>query len=240
MKDEIDLYKLKEELRSIIPLSSGGSFELLWGMLYHIRLLKYIRQKQLKLINTRYNLVGSKNKLIALQELDLIKNTQQDIYISTVKSLTLLRQLGYKTNYLPKNIAGEGSINEINNTEVFIQALKLSDFLALLYPVFYEDEKPYLKPDALLVRGTKERYKLEFLEIEASKSNWNDWLENKRINYLRLSKDKQAYSYWKVIADYLSLPMPDIKDFKFSVIVVGKVNKDFGTGFNFRESLNEF
>lgn len=237
MSGEQDLQELKEKLREIIPLNAGGSFRLLWEMLYHIRLLKYVRRSQLKEIDSRYSKICSTKKLDQLECLGLIKNTAEDIYIVCDSALPILRQSGLNIKILPKNISGTGSINELNNTSVFIQALRLTDFLALLYPVFYENDKPYLKPDALLVRGTKEKYRLEFLEIEASKSNWNDWLENKRINYLKLAGEKQAYTYWKSFCGYLDIPIPLIIDFKFSVDIIGNVKKDFETGFNFMEKL---
>jgi hypothetical protein len=237
LKGEIDYNELKEKLRDVIPLNSGGSYKLLWDMLYYIRLLKYVRRSQLKEIDIRYSKICATKKLNKLVELGLVKNTYEDVFISTNKSLDLLKMFKYLYQTLPKNISGDGFVNELNNTEVFIQALKLPDYMALLYPLFSETDKPYLKPDALLIRGTKEMYKLEFLEIEASKSNWNDWLENKRINYLKLAKDKQVYSYWKVQCNYLDIPVPDIKDFRFSVSVIGKVKHNFGEGFNFIEHL---
>jgi hypothetical protein len=232
LKDEIDIKELKDDLREVIPLNAGGSFKLLWDMLYHIRLLKYIRRSQLKEIDSRYSKICSAKKLSKLVELGLVKNTYEDVFISSNKSLRLLKQLQYQTQTLPKDISGEGVINELNNTEVFIQALKLPDFIALLYPNF-----EYLKPDALLVRGTKEKYRLEFLEVEASKSNWNDWLENKRINYLKLAGEKRSFNYWVSQCKLLDLPVPEINDFRFSISIVGKAKKDFGIGFNFMEEL---
>ncbi len=201
-------------------------------MLYHIRLLKYVHRSQLKEIDSRYSKICSAKKLSKLVELGLVENTYQEVFVSTPDSLELLKKLGYNTSILPKNFKGDGNINELNNTEVFIQALKLPDFIALLYPNF-----EYLRPDALLIRGTKENYKLEFIEVEASKSNWNDWLENKRINYLKLAGEKRPFSYWVTQCKLLELPIPDINDFKFSVSVIGTIKKDFGTGFNFMEEL---
>jgi len=232
LKDEIDIRELKDSLRDVIPLNSGGSFKLLWDMLYHIRLLKYVRRSQLKEIDSRYSKICATKKLTKLVELDLLKNTQKDVYISTYKSLVLLKQLKYPTQTLPKNITGEGFINELNNTTVFIQALKLPDYHSLLYPNF-----EYIKPDALLIRGDNVRYKLEFIEVESSKANWTNWLENKRVNYLKLAQDKQVYNYWKEQCNFINLPIPDIKDFKFSVSIIGKVNHNFGEGLNFMEKL---
>lgn len=237
MTGDIDYYELKEKLREVIPLNSGGSYKLLWDMLYHVRLLKYVRRSQLKDIDSRYSKICAAKKLLKLSELGLLKNTQEDIFIATDKVLPLLKQAGYNTKTLPKSIEGSGNINEQNNTSIFIQALKLPDYKFLLFPVFYDNDKPYLKPDALLVRGNKDKYKLEFLEIEASKSNWNDWLENKRINYLKLASEKQVFNYWKAQCSFLNLPVPEIADFKFSVSIIGKINKNFGEGFNFSERL---
>jgi len=90
----------------------------------------------------------------------------------------------------------------------------------------------------MLVRANDKGYKLEFLEVEASKAGWHDWLESKRINYLKLARDRQVYAYWKAQCSYLDMSPPDIKDFKFSVVFVCKLKKHFGIGFNFMERLN--
>lgn len=218
---------LKLSLRDVIPLDSGASFELFWDMLYNIRLLKYVRQDQLKFINPRYSKICGKKKMSCYCDLGLL-NSLNEVYTATDKSLEILKLLKLNTKILPKTIDGLGDINQLANTAVFIQALKLPDFLALLYPSF-----DYIRPDALLIRGDNVRYKLEFLEVESHKPNWIDYLENKRINYIRLAKDRQAYSYWKAFSNYLSLPAPDINAFKFSVSIIGNIKLDFGKGFNF-------
>jgi hypothetical protein len=228
----VELSELKNELRDIIPLESGGSFKLLWDMLYHIRLLKYVRQSDIKLINSRYSKICSVKKLDRLVELGLLNNADKNIYTATDDVLPLLKEFGFNIKTLPKSINGSGGTNELNNTEVFIQALKLKDFKNLLYPAF-----DYIRPDALLVRANDKGYKLEFLEIEASKAGWTDWLENKRINYLRLSRDRQVFAYWKAHCSYLGFPYPDINSFKFSVVFICSVKKDFGQGFIFKEKL---
>jgi hypothetical protein len=228
----IEHLELKEKLREIIPLSSGGSFQLLWDMLYHIRLLKYVHQMQLKEINPRYSKICATDKLNFLVNLGLLESPKKDIYIGTDKTTVSLAQEGVYVKSLPNISTGLGEINQLNNTEVFIQALKLPLFKALLYPYF-----SYTIPDALLVLMDGDKYKLVFLEIEASKANWSNWLENKRINYLRLAQDRQVYAYWKTQCNHLNIAPPKIEDFKFSVTIVGNVKKEFGPGFNFVESL---
>jgi hypothetical protein len=237
MKGEIDIEELKRQLQPILPLNSGGSYNLLWKMLYHIRLLKYISQPLLKTIDSKYQKICSLEKLKKYEELDLLKNTHNNVFVSSNKSLRLLKQLGFETSLLPKNLKGEGDINELNNTEVFIQALKLPNFKILLYPSFGDINNPFLIPDALLIRLNKDSYTLEFLEIEASKPNWLEYIDNKKNNYLTLANSKLAYSYWLDKCYHLGIKPPDIKDFKFSVTFVGKIKKDFGVGFNFVDRL---
>ena len=83
--------ELKNALREIIPLDSGGSFKLLWDMLYHIRLLKYVRQSDLKAINPRYSKICSTKKLDRLVELGLLSNANKDVFTATDAAVALLR-----------------------------------------------------------------------------------------------------------------------------------------------------
>lgn len=226
--------------QDIIPLNSGGSYKLLFDMLYHIRQLKYVRQSQLRLILNHKNFIKPKySKICALEKLnklvekEFLENTYEDVYIATDKVIPKLHKNGYNIKTLPKKSKGKGEINQLNNTEVFIQALNLPDYKALIFPNF-----DYIEPDALFVRERDNAYKLEFLEIEAGKSNWDSYIENKRTNYIKLASDPQVYSYWKAQCTYLKLEAPDIKDFKFSVSIIGKINNNFGIGFNFMETLN--
>ena len=231
MSKKADLDDVINKARVILPKDFEGD-KLLWDMLRDIRLLKYVRRSQLKDIKPLYSKICAKEKINTLIELKLIRYTQEDILVSSAASLRVLRRLNYPTDLYPRDSEGKGDINELHNTEVFIQALKLPDYKALLYPNF-----EYLRPDALLIRGTKERYKLEFLEVEAGKSNWDNYLENKRINYLRLAGEKRPFSYWVSQCKLLDLPIPDIKDFRFSVSIIGEIKKDFGEGFNFMENI---
>lgn len=222
---------MKDLLKDIIPLSGGGSYKLLWDMLYHIRLLKYVRQSDLKLINPRYSKICAVNKLDKLIEIGWLSNPSSDIYVANDALIPILKDNGYQIKTLPK-VVGYGGDNELNNTSVFIKALKLPDFKALLFPSF-----EYIRPDALLVRAVDNRYKLEFLEIEVDKPDWINWIENKRVNYLKLAQDRQVYAYWKSVCSYLDLAVPDEKDFKFSVSIIGDIKLDLGKGFNFMEEL---
>ncbi|MFH1052773.1 MAG: hypothetical protein V1779_17775 [bacterium] len=135
---------------------------------------------------------------------------------------------------LPEIPKGKGDINELNNTDVFIQALKLPDFYFLLYPNF-----EYLIPDALMVLKQNYQYKLVFIEVEAQKPNWDSYLENKLQNYIKLSQNIDVYNYWISVAPKLKLRIPTIDEFKFTVAIIGNITKDWGDCFIFRKSLNE-
>jgi len=81
------------------------------------------------------------------------------------------------------------------------------------------------------------KYKLKFLEIETEQSNWEQRLDKMRNNYLKLKTDMAVFEYWKKMARFLLLPEPNIFDFKFSVLIIGSINKNWGKGFEFRERL---
>ena len=130
---------------------------------------------------------------------------------------------------LPK---GTEADNEIKNTEVFIQALQMKHYYFLLFCDF-----GYVRPDGLLVQKDGNKYKLSFLEIETKQSNWQERLSRMRENYLKLSSDLAVYEYWKNIARNINLPVPDINDFKFSVIIVGDISEKWEDGFEFTQSL---
>lgn len=229
-----DIETVKNELRF---LTSGGSFKSIYQVLYYSALLKYITQQQLKNIGyTGVEKIATKKKMLKLADLGFLQVVRNNpsIFTSTAKTLQVLKLLGYDLKLLPAVPKGTGA--EIYNTDVFVQALKLPNYYALLYPQF-PPEKPYIIPDALLVLKEPNRYQLNFLEIEAEKPNWESHLLTKYEGYQSLSRDPQVYKYWKAFSGYLKLPCPKIEDFKFRVIIVGDIKKDWGKAFEFRSRL---
>ena len=184
----------------------------------------------------RVEKVATKKKMQTLSKLGYLKlaNEMFGIYSSTAKTHTLLKELGKDLKLLPAVPKGTGV--EIYNTDVFVQALRLPNYYALLYPQF-PTEKPYIIPDALLVLREENRYQLNFLEVEASKSNWDYYLQTKYDGYKRLSEDIQVYRYWKAFSGYLDLSCPPIEKFYFQVMIIGSIQRDWGKGFEFRSSL---
>jgi hypothetical protein len=231
-----------EELTPIIPFEAGGTWNMLWQVFYYTRLFKYIHKRQYKEIKYSYIKICTHDKLHKLCELGYLDSPQKDIFTATNKVLPILEEAGYNTSILPPEAEGTGSINVINNTQVFIQALSIPHVEAFLFPQFKDTISglPYLIPDALLVQihREKKRYKLTFLEIEAEKKlDWNQYVEKKKDNYMRLSQDINFYKYWSLICPKLGLPIPDIQTLGFSVCFVGNITKDFGKAFMFKQSL---
>lgn len=230
----LDLETAKAELQ---PIVHGSSYERIYRLLYYAALMKYATQEQIKSISfPGAEKVATKKKFQALCELGYLRSGNQDppVFSCTVKAYQVLKLDNHDLKLLPSIPKGNGA--EIYNTDVFVQALKLPNYFALLYPQFPQ-EKPYIIPDALLILKEEQRYQLNFLEIEAKKPNWDQHLQTKYDGYKRLAKDIAVYNYWKAYSGYLKLPCPPVEEFKFRVIVIGSVQKDWGKGFEFRSKL---
>jgi len=225
----VDLQVFKNSVKPLIPFSAGGSYELMYDMLFYTRLLKYVTPLQLKEVNPRFSKICSKAKLNELVNLKILSESN-GIYRTNDFVVDVLKESGKNTKLLPKSVNGGGTINETNNTDVFIQALKLSDYAGLFYPDF-----GYLRPDALLIR-VRDGIKFEFLEIEAQKPNWESYIATKKTNYEKLSRDIKVYNFCFNHADILGYKVKQ-ENFKFAVVFVCSLKKDWGNGFIFKESL---
>lgn len=230
MKIEYQKTVKVDELAKLIPTKHGATFSQLWQVFNYTRMFKYVEHRHYPKIKPAYIKICTHKNLRKFCELGYFKSPGKDVYSATNKVLPILKEAGYYTELLPNETVGGGDINEINNTDVFVQATKLPHFKMLLFPRFV-----YLVPDALLVQidADNKKYKLTFLEIEAQKPKWSEYIYNKRDNYIQLSKELTFYNYWKDIAPKLELPIPEIEKFKFSVSFYCTLNKDFGNGFKF-------
>jgi hypothetical protein len=225
---EQDLLSIQQQSRT------NKSLKATYEMLYKTRMLKYVRKDQFVKIRTTYGRFTSQEKLDFLCKKGWLEERMKSVYTTSDKTLPVLKSQGFNTDILPLKISGKGMINEIQNTESFIQAMNMEHFKALLYPKFGE-QKVWLKPDALLVLHDEEnkKYKLTFLEVEAKKSDWNNYIQQKKEKYLRLARDIEFYNTWMILAKKLEFPHPEISTLKFSVRIIGSIKKDFGVGFNF-------
>lgn len=230
--------QLKEAEQDLLAIQqksrTNKSLKATYEMLYNTRMLKYVRKDQFIKIRKTYGRFTSQKNLDFLCEKGWLEERMKSVYSTADKTLPVLKAQGFNTDILPRTISGKGMINEIQNTESFIQVMNMEHFKALLYPKFGE-QNVWLKPDALLVLHDVEnkKYKLTFLEVEAKKSDWNNYIERKREKYLRLACDIEFYNTWLILAKKLGFPQPEISALKFSVRIIGSIKKDFGIGFNF-------
>lgn len=219
-----------DELAHLVPTKAGATFSQLWQIFYYTRLFKYVSYEHYQQIKPAYKKIATFKNLQELCHLGYLFSPQHEVYCATDKVLPILQAAGYNTALLPSKPTGTGNINELNNTDVFVRLCKLEHFYILLFPQF-----GYIIPDALLVELDKDnrRYKLTFIEVEAKKPNWEDYIEVKRGNYLKLSQDIAVYNEWKRCCEKLSLPVPAVDDFCFTVSFYGSIKKDFGEHFHF-------
>ena len=212
------------ELRHLISRKGGGTWSNLYNLFYYTRLFKYVHKDQYKNINSMMFKISAGYKLKELCDRGYLFSPREDVYCAKDKILPILKEVGnekYVVNTLPEEPKGKGDINELNNTEVLIKIFrektKEETFLTFLYPNF-----GYLIPDALLVELDKEnkKYKLTFIEVEAKKPDWENVLENKRINYLKLSKDISFYHKWQTYCEQLGFSKPDISKLKFNYKII--------------------
>ncbi len=202
------------ELEHLTSKNGGGTWRKLFDVFYYTRLFKYIHKKQYRKIDNLFSKTTATKKLLELCDRGYFFSPQKDVYCATEKVDPILKEAGYLTIF-PAEPKGIGDINELNNTEAFISLLKEEHFYTLLYPSF-----GYLIPDALLVEKNNDKYRLTFIEVEASKPDWDNWILDKQANYLKLSQDIQFYNWWITKCEKLGFKKPTIEEFKFNYKII--------------------
>ena len=229
----MNLQVFKDKIRDIIQLDKGGSYNLAIKLVFYTRLFRYVKRDQYKKIDSKFSVISSKDRLQKFVDIGVLEQSN-DIYKATEESTELIIDDGFNKLLLPKIVSGFGNINAINNTEVLIQTKFLSDYRHLCYPNF-----EYVIPDALLIRQQENKIKFQFLEIEAKKPKWEDYLLRKKKNYIKLSKDIRVFNYCLKVCEHLGLTKIKIETFKFSVVFISEIKEDFGNGFMFVNKLED-
>jgi len=216
----MELVKAKAELKHLVNVENRGTWANLWRLFYYTRLFKYIHWKQYKKFNSFMFKLSAKKKLNELCERGYLFSPGDNVYCATKKVDQILQEAKRPEFVLifPTISNGEGYINEINNTDVFIELSKEKDFYTLLYPNF-----GYLRPDALLVEKRDDKYRLTCLEIEAKKPKWKEYIEEKIVKYEKLSIDIQFYDWWIVQCEKLGFKKPTEEEFKFNYKIIKNV-----------------
>lgn len=201
---------IETEYPDLKPLTKGASFHQVIQTLYFAHLLRYSTQEHLKAVGSWK--IATKNKLETLVALGYLVKTGE-VFKSTTKTLELLIKLDYNRSILPPPAEGAGV--EIYNSLQLVKIIKAPFYKHLLYPHF-----GYLIPDALAVFVDGNRYQLRFIEVEAKKPKWEEYIDDKRRKYERLARDEQVYRYWREMSQYLGLKCPNMADFRFKLEVM--------------------
>jgi len=211
------------------------TFNQLFELFYTLAQVRYATQKQLQPLNHR---VATKKNLVKFVELDylnavsLVKN--ETAFYITEKTRKILTNEGFNVKVLQKDFTGQTLIHPLKITSCL---LNLQPWI-VFYPQFKEPPNygaDWLKPDACLIFKKDKAYKIQFLEVEEEKPDWENYLLNKKEKYEQLARDKNLYYlWWKYWADKLELPMCKEKDFCFSVLCFGNIKREW-EGWKFNE-----
>jgi hypothetical protein len=198
-----------DKYSDLVQTVKGSTYKKFFDWLYMAAQLRYATKDHLNRLSKQF---GTKKKLDSLREsgfLTAIRNG--DVYVITPKSTKVLEDEGYNISILQKDFNGLSVNHE----------LKITDAILTLQPyaVFYYDFG-YVRPDAIVILKRDNAYKIEMLEVEEPKSNWNAYLEDKKLNYTKLASDIEIYEkWWKVWSEKLKLPYPKMDNFCFDVLL---------------------
>lgn len=204
----------------------GSTWIKLFRFLYDFAQLRYATKEHLNQIN---NVYGTHKKLTHLVKEKYLSVKNGDIYHITEKTRKLLGIEGFNTKILQSDFTGEVLKHELKITDCLLKLRKEPNFYGVFYPSFKE-----LKPDACLIYAEKEdykknnskilRYKIQFLEVEDEKGNWEQHLKNKRDKYILLARDFYIWDkWWRHNCERLELPFCKVEDFCFSVLCVANI-----------------
>lgn len=208
------------------------SYTALFKELYRLALVRYATHDQLipfnKQVFTKPNLV----KLTELGYLDGAYLVENDIaYHITPKTRDLLTKEGYNTSVIQKKYTAQSLIHALKITDCLLKLQGEQFFYTNFYPMFREPpeyKNPFLIPDACVVWNKEGTYKIQFVEVESEKQDWENYLLVKKQRYETMASTPDIYRiWWKQWAEKLNLPLCAENDFCFSVVCFGSIKKEW-------------
>jgi len=202
-------------------ITNKATYKQVFDLFYTLGKVRYATFKQLHALNFR---VATKTNLVRFIELDYLSNDNPvKAYSITDKTKKILELERYNTKLLQTKLTGQTLEHALKITG---SILKLKPW-TVFYPQFKEPpdyQKDWLKPDACLIFKKDNQIKIQFLEVEEIKQDWENYLLGKREKYERLATDANLFfMWWKHQSEKLGLPMGNVEDFCFSVCVVGNI-----------------
>ena len=222
---------MKHELAEI---KKGATWQNIYDCLWVIGTVRYVSKRQLG-AHFRdavwQKKIASRKKLDILVQKGFLKQSPEEVLSLTPKGVTLLAEYSDYNTKIIKIAQGEGKRDSLYNTDVLLEIFQLSDFYALLYPVFYEkkkDDQPFLIPDGAVIFKKDNQAKLVFLEIEREKPDWHGHLQTKRVKYKAIAEKEETWSrWWRSACGDLGINHCRLEDFGFTVWCVGDFKEDW-------------
>jgi len=201
---------LIDKYPELADLVKGASYNQLFQLLYKVAIIRYATPEHLKRINFK---LGTVNKTAKLNEIGLLCTYPTWVSVITDKGLNLLKDNDYNIGHIAKKLQGNGSGDEPVISSVILDLMAEADFHTVFYPHF-----DFLIPDCAVVWKKDGNVKLQFVEVETKKGNWQEYLEKKKTNYDLIARDFDIYDkWWRRWSDILKLPLCPIESFCFSV-----------------------
>jgi hypothetical protein len=211
---------LNDKYPELADLVKGASYNQLFQLLYKVALIRYATPEHLKRINPK---IGTVNKTARLNELGFLRTCSTGVSVITDNGLNLIRENGYDIDHIAKKLQGDGSGDEPVIGSVILDLMDEPDFHTVFYPHF-----DFLIPDCAVVWKKDGKVKLQFVEVETKKGNWQEYLEKKKVNYELIARDFNIYDkWWRRWSDILRLPLCPIENFCFSVRCYADLKNDW-------------
>jgi hypothetical protein len=231
LMDKVTLYPDLE------PIAARASYKQIFDLLYIVAQVRYATFKQLHSLNHRVATKKILANLVSfgyLNAINLVKNAKA--FHITDKTRQILEREGFNVTIIQKKFTGQDLKHALKITETILKLQAQENFYKVFYPIFREPPKydsEFLRPDACVVWKRDGAYKIEFIEVEEEKPDWEKYLLVKKEKYEQLARDPNIYRvWWKYYTDKLNLPLCKEADFCFLVVCFADIKKEW-SGWNF-------
>jgi hypothetical protein len=217
----------------LAEIASKSSYKQIFDIFYALAQVRYATFKQLHPLNHR---VATKTNLVKFCEFGYLDGTflvKDELALHvTDKTRQILEREGFNVKVIQKKFTGQELTHALKISDCILKLQAQENFYNVFYPIFREPPKydrEFLRPDACVVWKKDGAYKIQFVEVEEAKPDWENYLLVKRQKYEQLANDQNIYRvWWKYRAEKLILPLCSEADFCFSVICFANINKNWG------------
>lgn len=212
--------KLDDLYPDLMPILKGARFKRFCDDLYKLAMIRYATFEQLNAINSQ---VFTKTKVPKLADLGYLAISQKNICTIGHLARPLLSDQSYNISVIQKKMTAISGTHPLRVSEVLLSLMGEEDFFSVIYPHF-----TFVIPDACVIKRRENAVKIQMVEVESHKANWQEYLEVKRRSYEQLARDEEIWSiWWKHICRMFGLNHCRYEEFCFSVLCCSQVSFEF-------------